>query len=236
MQDGTFEPDETRQIQNLLNSADAFINVGANVGYYVLLARQRLRNVIAIEPLPDNVELLKWNLIANGFDDVEILPVGCGSRPSISKIYGGGTAASLVLGWAGMDRDSHRLIPLTTMDNLLARRFDGERLLILIDVEGFELQVLLGAESLLARQPAPVWLVEICVNEHQSERGGVNPNLRETFELFWTAGYVAEYAGLEGGLVTREDITNWEALQNLPRTHNFLFRNNCISSLGNVPR
>ena len=41
MEQGIFEPDETKLVTELLDKVDQFINIGANIGYYACLARQK---------------------------------------------------------------------------------------------------------------------------------------------------------------------------------------------------
>lgn len=224
MRNGTFEPHETSQLVDLLKNASVFVNVGANIGYYVCVARSCGVQVVAIEPLDRNIQILKRNLDLNSWLDVELFPLGLGAQPSVERIYGGGTAASFVPGWAGAKTDSYDLVPVNTLDNLIFNRFSGERMLILIDVEGFELNVLAGGDLLLQRNPSPVWFIEICINEHQPEQGAINPNLRRTFESFWRHGYTAEMAGNASGAVVESDVDDWMAGKNLPNTHNFIFR------------
>jgi FkbM family methyltransferase len=224
MQDGSFEPIETGRVTKLLQQTDLFVNVGANVGYYVCLARQLGKRVIAVEPLEQNVQLLQRNVLANEWNDVEILPVGLGDRTSLLRLYGGGTAASFVPGWAGAQSGYFQIVPVTTLDAILSGRFDGERILILIDVEGFELQVLKGALQQICRTPAPTWLIEICINEHQPDGVRVNPNLQPTFQIFWDHGYSAETVEELPKSVSEKDVAEWVKGSNLPVSHNFLFR------------
>ena len=179
---------------------------------------------IAIEPLDQNVQILQRNIQANGWQDVEILPIGLGNSVAQLKLYGGGTAASLVEGWAGANHDHYRLVPVSTLDNVLSDRFIENKILILIDVEGFELNVLKGAVRQLERKITPIWFVEICVDEHQPDGRLINPNLLETFDMFFVRGYSAEKAGSASGMVTREDVIEWQSGKHLPDTHNFIFR------------
>jgi FkbM family methyltransferase len=224
MRDGSFEPNETSQLVDLLKDTAVFVNVGANIGYYVCIARSCGVHVVAVEPLDRNLQILKKNLDLNDWRDVEVFPIGLAASPSIERIFGGGTAASFVPGWAGAKKESYELVPLNTLDNLVLNRFAGESMLILMDVEGFELNVLTGADWLLRRNPPAVWFVEICIDEHQPDHGAINPNLRRTFEAFWKHGYKAEMAGNSIGPVTENDVDDWVCGSNLPATHNFIFR------------
>ena len=207
MQLGTFEPDEVAVLQRQLARTDVFVDIGANIGYYSCLARQSGTHVIAVEPVPQNLEFLYANLLANGWQDVEVFPVALTESPGIGLMFGGGTGASLVNGWAGASDVWRTPVPLATLDGLLGNRFPGRRLLVKIDVEGAELSLLRGADLTVTRRPSPVWLIEICLTENQPT--GLNPNFREVFELFWTRGYTARTGNEEARLITPEIVERW---------------------------
>lgn len=206
MHDGTFEPQETAFLATRLAEVDVFVDVGANAGYFTCLARHRGTRAVAIEPSAHNLDLLFRNLRENDWSDVEVFPLGLADKPGLGMLYGDGTGASLISRWAGISEAWHRTIPLSTLDVLLAGRFIGERLLIKVDVEGAEHAVLSGSLQTLARDPAPVWLVEVCFSENFAH--GVNPTFRDTFDLFWSRGYSA--TSLEAGrAVGPDDVTRW---------------------------
>jgi hypothetical protein len=95
---------------------------------------------------------------------------------------------------------------VTTLDTLLGNRFQGRKLLVKIDVEGVEYDVLKGAGAVLAYEPKPVWLVEICLKEHHP--GGSNPRYEDTFRIFWERGYRASTAEREPRPVTPEEVVD----------------------------
>ena len=206
-----FEPAETGFLSSQLTRAGVFVDVGANIGFYSCLARKAGTRVIAIEASRDNVECLLFNLVANGWDDVEVVPAGLAGRIGIAQLHGGGTGASLLADWAGALAAPARSIPLTTLDAVMGNRFEHKQLLIKVDVEGAELGVVQGATAVLQRQPSPVWLLEICLTEHHP--AGLNPDFEQTFEVFWRHGYEATSLLDDGTrrVVTPAHIRHWAA-------------------------
>lgn len=189
---GTFEPLETRVVSRLLQSSDIVVNVGANIGYYCCLAAQAGKRVIAFEPVDLNVRHLLANLLANNWaDQVEIFPVALGPAPGILSLYGGGTGASLVRGWAHSPDSHANLTPINTLDATLGDRLTGRRPLMIVDIEGAEYIMLQGAARTLAATPRPTWLLEVNITQHQPSGVALNPRLGETFDLFWNQGYEA---------------------------------------------
>ena len=77
------------------------------------------------------------------------------------------------------------------MDRILDSRLQGERVFVVIDVEGAEKLVLEGAAKMFVNNPKPIWLVEITATEHQPSGVGVNPNFKEIFQFFIQNGYQA---------------------------------------------
>lgn len=208
MQQGTFEREETALFSEIFGESDVFVDVGANVGFFSCLARSKGLHVVAVEPLEKNLSYLYRNLAANHWHDVEVFPVGLSATPGIATLYGASsTGASLIATWAGASRVFQRTIALSTMDILLADRFEGKRLFVKIDVEGAEYSVLSGARKVLAASPSPVWVIEICLHEYHPQ--GFNPDFQRIFELFWEHGYEARTADARSAIVSSEDVRRW---------------------------
>ena len=226
MQSGAFEPEETRIVGELLSDVDVLINVGANIGYYCCIALQRNKKVIAFEPMPRNLEFLMKNVISNGTEEsIEVFPLALSSQSGIAKFFGAGTGASLIQGWAGQSDEELTLVPMSTLDTVLGNRLDGTRCLVVVDVEGAELAMLQSASKLLSNSPRPIWLVEISVNEHQPTGILINPNLVETFKIFFDAGYQAITANQESRSIHLQEVQQVAATGiDTLKTHNFVFR------------
>jgi len=209
MLQGGFEPDETALLLQHLPQIDVFVDVGANVGYYTLLALKHGKHAIAIEPQSRNLQCLYAGLAANHWENrVEVFPVGLGPQAGISTLYGAsGPSASIVPDWARYGSSYKQTIPVLTLDTVLADRFVDREVFVKIDVEGYEYQVLLGASKTAGRMPRMTWLVEICFDEYHPS--GRNPHFKETFEWFWKHGYQARTANSSGAPVRPQDVERW---------------------------
>ncbi|MGB6744278.1 MAG: FkbM family methyltransferase [Terracidiphilus sp.] len=223
MANGGWEADEVRTFLDLVATHDAVLDIGANVGLYSCLAASRGKQTIAIEPSPRNLSFLYRNLWDNHFTRVETLPVGLGSQPGLARIYGYGGIASFVPGWAQAREAQSTVVPLTTLDAVAAHRFQGKKLLIKMDVEGFELDVLAGAEKTLELDPRPTWLIEILFRGEVIP-GGVSQKFTETFHVFWGHGYRCRKLDSAGTPVEAADVGRWVAQGSVDgETHDFLF-------------
>jgi FkbM family methyltransferase len=205
MQRGEFEAEDTKRFRALTAGVDVVVDVGANIGYYCLHALSMKKRLIAFEPMPLNIEVLLKNIRLNGWsDNAEVFPMALSDKPGILEIYGSGTGASLIKGWAGFSPRASMLVPVSSLDLVLGNQLAGSNVFILIDVEGAEYGLLKGAQQLLNSDPKPIWMVEIAYGVNQPEGRSVNPNYVATFELFWDAGYDA-YCADESAKLRRCD-------------------------------
>jgi FkbM family methyltransferase len=188
MQQGNFEPIEVEWLSREFKNIDVFVDIGANAGYFSCLARALGKSVVAVEPLWANLQNLLRNIELNNGPPIEIFPVALSSEVGVMRLYGfSSTGASLLVNWAGAPAVSSRLVPVTTLDNIVAERFLDKQLLIKIDVEGFEWEVIQGSEKILDRKKKPIWLIEITGS--QFHPAGCNPNFEKIYMEFWRRGY-----------------------------------------------
>lgn len=216
---GRFEPRETEIIIQQLASADVFVDVGANIGFYTCLARSMGKYTIAFEPLIENLRCLYRNLRENSWNDVEVYPLGLSNKSGLKVLYGEGTGASLVEGWANHSPLLWRTIPVSTLDTILGQRFAGKRLIIKVDVEGGELDVLKGGLRTLQQSPRPFWLVENCLTEHHP--AGMNPNFCDVFKTFWRYNYEAR--NILNNRISPIDLKKLISKPDISQLHNYIF-------------
>jgi len=208
MASSDFEPDEVKAFLELIESHDVVLDIGANVGFYSCLAASRGKHVVSFEPSLRNLNFLYRNLWENKLSSVEIFPVGLAKQFGLSRIYGFGGISSFVMGWGQAETSKYSLVPITTLDAVVAKRFQGNRLLIKVDVEGFELDVLAGATETLNLEPRPTWTVEILLRDGVIP-GGINTRFHETFEVFWKRGYQCRKLDKTRSRVQNADVEHW---------------------------
>lgn len=222
---GTFEPEETKLVRTLLQDVDILVNAGANVGYYCCHALSMGRPVIAVEPIHRNLHYLLRNIRENGWSkQAQVFPVALGKAADILEIWGTGTGASLVKGWASIPESYVTQVPVLTLDRILGDELKGRRALILVDIEGAEYMMLQGAGQTLANHPRPVWIVEVSTTEHQPDGVSMNPNFARTFEIFFSNGYRAFTADASMREITRETVVAVASGKERLHTHNFVFK------------
>jgi FkbM family methyltransferase len=215
MQEGNFEPEETQIAKKLLPHVDVFINIGANIGYYCCIALSYQKYVVAFEPLALNLRYLLQNIKANNWESrIEVFPLALSNKVGIIELYGGSTGASIIEEWP-YAWDETTLVPSSTLDNVLGSRFQSDRCLIIVDIEGAEKLMLDGAASWINRDLKPIWMVEIWIN--------TEPAL-SIFQAFWDSGYEAWTADEQCRAVQSDEVKHIiKGGKNTLQTHNFLF-------------
>jgi FkbM family methyltransferase len=179
---------------------DHFINIGANTGYWPVFLRHHgfKAKMTLVEPDHLNLRVLRRNLALNGHQDIEIIEMAAGNFSGEIELHGFGTGVSAIQGWAGGSSKRTQKVGIAPIDEIL--KSESRHGLLLIDVEGLEIQVLEGAKKLLEFENE--LLVEIAAFEHQPENVQINPSFFETFSLMRTSGYTAF-----GWLPTYREVT-----------------------------
>ena len=144
---GMWEPYLTAFLQGRLAAGDVFVDVGANIGYFSLLASGLVGqqgSVVAIEASPSIFELLNHNLAINGLKNVRGVNVAASNGRKSIRIY---RASEENLGSTSQFTSRgvfEAEVPALPLSEILNDREKAKARVIKIDVEGAEVQVLKG--------------------------------------------------------------------------------------------
>jgi FkbM family methyltransferase len=143
---GLHEYVDMRFVLDNLKPNDLFVDIGANVGSYTVLASKVCKaRTICVEPDPETVDLLRRNIAVNGIDGrVEVINSALGAELGVINFTIGLDTTNRV---ATADDAEVRQVPVKTLDSILKGRCPT---IIKIDVEGYELEVFKGATRTLA--------------------------------------------------------------------------------------
>ena len=196
---GEWEPLETRLIADLLEPGDTFVDVGANIGYFTLLASRRVGpegRVIAVEANPRTFTLLEANVRLNACTNVALHHVAAGEAAGFATLF------EREAGNAGGDQ-----VDFTGDGTIEVKRLDalvGEQpvRLIKLDIEGAEAKALRGATGLLGRADAPDLVFEFT----PKFLSGMGDDPRELIGLLERLGYRLQTIGNAGRVPASEGI------------------------------
>jgi FkbM family methyltransferase len=198
---GLYEPPMTRVLQHHLPSGGTAVDLGANWGYFTLLAAAAVGPggaVLALEPDPRQFDALSRNVALNGFGQVSALQVAASAAEGrvslvgydeadanrgVSRIAGVGDRGSGIGDQGGRRFD----VAATSVDLLTASRPRVD--VVKIDVEGAEDMVLDGMREGLAARRYRAILLEL--HPELLRAKGVDPascvaRLREHGYQGWT--------------------------------------------------
>jgi FkbM family methyltransferase len=146
-------------VLHCLRSGDLFVDVGANAGAYSVLACGAAgASGLAFEPVPEAFERLSDNVRLNGLDTrLACRRLALAAAPGRLHFTASQDTVNHALA-SGEARDGAIEVRASTLDHELDGRVPG---LIKIDVEGYESQVLAGAEQTLGHSGLHSLIVEL---------------------------------------------------------------------------
>jgi FkbM family methyltransferase len=160
---GVFEPNLSDWMWRTLSEGDVMVDVGANVGYFTLLAARAVGPrgaVVAVEAAPSTFAALEANVARNGAANVRTLNVAANDRDDTLPIYtipgeehAGGASLARAVGPQEAIVAARPLCDLLTADEIARVR------VIKVDVEGAEAAVIRGLLPALDRMRPDVEIV-----------------------------------------------------------------------------
>ena len=161
LRDEIREPFLTESIQKEIKEGDVIVDIGANIGYYALQEARLVGDngkVYAIEPVPENVELLKKNIELNDYSNIEVFQLAVGDVNKTDYVYISDcrNTASMIKTQASINKVP---VEVTTLDKFLENKPLPS--LIRMDVEGYEVEIIKGMGKLLKSNKPLKLIVEL---------------------------------------------------------------------------
>lgn len=189
---GGFEQDELTFLQKYLRHGDCFVDIGANIGIFTIIAASQVGKtgkVISFEPSTRTYHRLEANIKLNSFNNViynhlgvsdtetelnlTISNEGYDAYNSFSTLKKGKTQSSEKVKCISWDHYAS--------DNNLMDKIN----LMKVDVEGWEAYVLRGAKTAFSSDDAPVLLIEFT----EENAIAANTTCAELYDLLISYGY-----------------------------------------------
>lgn len=179
---------ELNYLTQILSPGKVFIDAGANIGVYTVLAGKLVGEtgrVLSFEPGQESFATLAKNVELNQLKQVKLLRTALSDCEGKTRLYHVNNAPNSYS--LGSDSDGDRSfeeVSVTTLDRVVKREQIEQVDLIKMDVEGAEKLVLQGSEQLLHRMK-PVVIFEVC--PPAAQRLGLAPH--DAWDLLQELGY-----------------------------------------------
>ena len=159
-----FSNDEFEFLSTMHLENGAVMDIGASYGLWSLLLAKRFpdRQVYAFEPNPYVVPYLKANIDKNSAKSINIYPCAVSAKSgeiSFEAKRKGSYTSHMIL--SGATEEATRVTAFS-IDDFVSLKGVGQIAFVKIDVEGFETEVLIGAEKCLCEKKIRIIFMEVC--------------------------------------------------------------------------
>lgn len=158
---GEYDPFVSRAIRALLKVGQSFVDVGANIGVYSLMASRIVGPqgcVYSFEPVEKNATHLRENIALNQLSNIRVFEKAVSDLPGSVDFYDArdpsNTGSSSLKSFAGA---SKLTVPCTTLDGEFGNLSVN---VVKIDAEGCDDRVVIGGEKLFTRTGPPSVICE----------------------------------------------------------------------------
>ena len=181
---GTWEPHISHWLSRTLKPGDGFVDIGANIGHYSLLASRLVGDqgkVVAIEAAQWIHAMLERHVALNHCRNVRTVQVAAAAQRGTVKLYPGNAGnigkTSMIAAHdaAPVDVPALPLTEILTADEIARAR------VIKIDVEGAELEVLRGLAPLLTQLPQRTEIIMEVAPQRMPGGGDASEEILATF-------------------------------------------------------
>lgn len=188
---GTYEPDTTGVVLSLLKEGQTFVDIGAHIGYFTLLAARAVGpggRVYSFEPAPSNLTILRKNIQVNGYEDVvAVVPKAVCGAVGVRHLFlvAKENTGSYSIYHSSYERVDCISIDATTLDQFFQQERWPTVHIMKMDIEGAEKDALEGMAELSRRNPSLKLVVEFSPPNLQA--AGTSPE--ELFQVLRDLGF-----------------------------------------------
>ncbi len=178
-----YEPYETKLILRQVKKGSVVVDVGANIGYYTIILADKVGKtgkVYAFEPDKTSFEILKKNIAINNLKNVVVVNAAVGSKNGYLNLYKskGNLGDHKVYGKGKAER-----IKVFKLDDFIKEKVD----LIKIDTQGWEPEVVKGAQNLIFKNKPIIFMEYSPASYKAAKLNGkeMMKNLRKIYKKIW---------------------------------------------------
>ncbi len=219
--DGCYEADMLRLIKSNLTDDDVFLDIGANIGQHSLYASRHCSHVYSFEPIRRLCEQLDSSIFINDFLNINTYNYALGNDNVSLPIYGSVSnmgASSLV---TSENRVKIQNIKVLRLDDVYQSIGLTRCDMVKIDVEGYELDVLLGAAKLIAKYKPKILIEYSPIFYKKVDKNNDTSTGQKIYQFLISNNYKIIDVVDGRGVV---EVTSFEQLRDVEQTNLF-----CIS-------
>jgi FkbM family methyltransferase len=189
LREGNYEADLTSAFGELLQPGQTFVDVGANEGWFSMLAAKLIGpsgRVLACEPQERLWPVIIKNIFLNGFANVQLLPFAIAEKPgeAVINLYPSVNTGSSNISNTKRRWETQQRIKLLPLTDILGSLQSGNVDLMKVDVEGFEHKVLQSAGEHLGST-----IKRLVVELHPAQLEALGSSEMDVTRLLESRGY-----------------------------------------------
>lgn len=213
---GLWEHNELRVLRSLLRPGDTFLDLGANIGFFSLVASRIVGEsgrVHAFEAIPDTLKELESNIQLNGIKNIVVHPQAVADQEMRVRFARHLESRSEINSMRFEIRgENYWDVPCVRVDASVD--VSQPIRLIKIDIEGAEMIALRGMEKILAQPYKPIILCEVI----DVILRDMNSSAEEVLMFLRAYGYQHVYVITNKGLELMDESTDMKGF-----SHNVVF-------------
>jgi FkbM family methyltransferase len=151
---GTREMLSTERVKKILKKGDVVLDIGANMGYYCLLESKlvgKKGKVYAIEPVKSNIDVLKFNIFLNKYENIQIDHLAIGNENGHVDMFLTDKSNRHSIFKYEESTDKKERVPIMKLDTFVEKEGIKKIDFIRMDPEGYECEIIDGALNTLEK-------------------------------------------------------------------------------------